>query len=114
MKRIQHCLQQSKELTMNANVYDEDRAPDRSQREGLGKTKQPKAPAKAGSAKGLVAALLLVSAIPLANGAFRLIQLAGGAEITPANARFFAAPLPVVLHTTTKCRPRARSGVSLS
>ena len=83
---------------MNANVYDEDRAPDGSQRDGLGKPKQPKAPAKAGSAKGLVAALLLLSAIPLANGAFRLIQLAGGAAITPANARFFASPLPVVLH----------------
>ncbi|HMO56440.1 MAG TPA: DUF2306 domain-containing protein, partial [Roseiflexaceae bacterium] len=34
----------------------------------------------------------------LAAGVFRLSQLAGGAEITPANARFFAAPLPVVLH----------------
>jgi uncharacterized membrane protein len=45
-----------------------------------------------------VAALLLLSAIPLAAGAFRLTQLAGGAEITPANARFFASPLPVLLH----------------
>jgi len=43
-------------------------------------------------------ALLLLSAIPLAAGAFRLVQLASGAEVTPANARFFAAPLPVVLH----------------
>ena len=83
---------------MNANVYDEDRFPDLPQRDGLGKSKQPKAPAKAGSAKGFVAALLLLSAIPLANGAFRLIQLAGGAAITPTNARFFAAPMPVVLH----------------
>jgi uncharacterized membrane protein len=98
MKRIQHCLHQSKELTMNANMYDEDRVPDLPQRDGLGKPKQSKAPARAGSAKGLVAALLLLSAIPLAAGAFRLMQLAGGAEITPANARFFASPLPVVLH----------------
>ena len=44
------------------------------------------------------AALILLSAIPLAAGAVRLDELAGGAEITPANARFFAAPLPVVLH----------------
>jgi uncharacterized membrane protein len=44
------------------------------------------------------AGLLLLSAIPLAAGAFRLNQLAGGAEITPANARFFAAPWPVVVH----------------
>jgi uncharacterized membrane protein len=98
MNRIQHCLHQSKELTMNANAYDEDRGPDLPQRDGLGKPKQPKAPAKADSAKGLVAALLLLSAIPLASGVFRLIQLAGGAAITPASARFFAAPMPVVLH----------------
>jgi hypothetical protein len=45
-----------------------------------------------------VAALLVLSAMPLAGGAFRLTQLAGGAGITPANARFFASPLPVVVH----------------
>jgi uncharacterized membrane protein YozB (DUF420 family) len=45
-----------------------------------------------------VTGLLLLSAFPLIAGAFRLSQLAGGAEITPANARFFAAPLPVVVH----------------
>ncbi|AJY77541.1 DUF2306 domain-containing protein [Paenibacillus beijingensis] len=44
------------------------------------------------------AALLVLSAVPLAAGAFRLTELAGGAEISPANARFFASPLPVVLH----------------
>ena len=85
---------------MNANVSDEGRAPDVPQRNEAGKPtpQKPKAPAKAGSAAWLVAALLLLSAIPLAAGAFRLTELAGGAEITPANARFFAAPLPVVLH----------------
>jgi uncharacterized membrane protein len=56
------------------------------------------APAKARSAWWLVAALFVLSAIPLAAGVFRLSQLAGGAETTPANARFVAAPLPVVLH----------------
>ena len=45
-----------------------------------------------------MAGLLLLSAIPLAAGVFRLTQLVGGADITPANARFFASPLPVVLH----------------
>ena len=59
---------------------------------------KPNAPAKAGSAKWVVTALILLSAIPLAGGARRLAQLAGGAAITPDNARFFAAPLPVVLH----------------
>lgn len=43
-------------------------------------------------------ALILLSIIPLTMGAFRLIELAEGAAITPANARFFASPLPVVLH----------------
>ena len=40
----------------------------------------------------------LLCAIPLAAGAVRLVTLAAGAEVTPENARFFAAPLPVVLH----------------
>ncbi|MEV7970783.1 DUF2306 domain-containing protein [Sphaerisporangium sp. NPDC088356] len=44
------------------------------------------------------AALILLNAIPMAFGAFRVAQLTGGAEVTPENARFFAAPLPVVLH----------------
>lgn len=44
------------------------------------------------------AGLLLLSAIPLLAGIYRLAELTGGAEITPANARFFASPLPVVLH----------------
>lgn len=51
-----------------------------------------------GSTTRLVAALLLLSVIPLAAGVVRLTSLAGGAEITPANARFFASPLPVVAH----------------
>lgn len=55
--------------------------------------------AKTGSAAWLVpAGLILLSAIPLIAGAFRLTQLAGGASITPENARFFASPLPVVVH----------------
>lgn len=46
----------------------------------------------------LIAALILLSIIPLIFGALRLIQLANGAEITPANARFFASPSPVIMH----------------
>jgi uncharacterized membrane protein len=85
---------------MNANVSDQGRVPDVPQRTvgGQPTPQKPKAPTKTGSAAWLVAALLLLSAIPLAAGAIRLTQLAGGAEITPANARFFASPLPVVLH----------------
>jgi len=44
------------------------------------------------------AALLLLGAMPVAAGIVRLVELASGAEITPANARFFASPLPVVVH----------------
>ena len=58
-----------------------------------------KAPVKAGSAAWLVpVALVVLCLIPIAGGVFRLTQLSGGAPITPANARFFASPLPVVLH----------------
>lgn len=42
--------------------------------------------------------LIVLSIVPALAGTIRLIQLGGGAEITPDNARFFAAPLPVVLH----------------
>lgn len=44
------------------------------------------------------AGLIALSFVPIAAGAFRIVQLGGDAEITPDNARFFAAPLPVVLH----------------
>src|SRR5688572_9447978 len=43
-------------------------------------------------------ALILLCAIPMVAGAVRLVSLANGAEVTPENARFFTAPLPVVLH----------------
>lgn len=44
------------------------------------------------------AALLVLSAVPVIAGAVRVTELTGGADITPANARFFAVLLPVVLH----------------
>jgi hypothetical protein len=43
-------------------------------------------------------ALLALGFVPMLAGTLRLVQLGVGAEITPANARFFAAPLPFVLH----------------
>jgi uncharacterized membrane protein len=42
--------------------------------------------------------LILLSLVPAAAGARRVIELVGGAPITTANARFVAAPVPVVLH----------------
>jgi hypothetical protein len=44
------------------------------------------------------AGLILLSTVPVIAGAVRIAELTGGAEITQANARFFASPLPVVLH----------------
>jgi uncharacterized membrane protein len=85
---------------MNANISDAGRGPAGPQRNKRGKPtpQKPGATAKAGAVPWVVAALILLSAIPLAGGAHRLSQLAGGTAITPANARFFASPLPVVLH----------------
>ena len=44
------------------------------------------------------AGLILLIAVPVAAGAARVAQLLGGAEITPENARFFAMPIPVLVH----------------
>ncbi len=86
---------------MKATVHVEGQAPDSPQSGKSGKAgpRNNRAPAHVGCAAWLaVAGLLLLSAIPLISGAFRLNQLGSGADITPANARFFASPLPVVLH----------------
>lgn len=42
--------------------------------------------------------LILLSLVPAVAGTARLAQLAGDAEVTAENARFFAQPIPVVLH----------------
>ncbi|MFL1430508.1 MULTISPECIES: DUF2306 domain-containing protein [unclassified Nocardiopsis] len=44
------------------------------------------------------ALLILLSAIPVIAGGARLGDLGGGGPVTPENARFFADPVPVVLH----------------
>ena len=44
------------------------------------------------------AGLIVLSLVPAVAGTARLAQLAGGAEVTQDNARFFASPVPVVLH----------------
>ena len=44
------------------------------------------------------AVLIALSIVPAVAGTVRLAELAGGGNVTPENARFFAAPLPVVLH----------------
>jgi hypothetical protein len=44
------------------------------------------------------AALIVLSLIPVAAGGVRVAELTGGAEVTSENARFFAMPVPVLLH----------------
>ena len=46
----------------------------------------------------IVGALIVLSVVPGVAGTVRLVELAHGATITTANARFFANPLPVLLH----------------
>ena len=43
-------------------------------------------------------ALIVLTAIPSLGGTIRLVGLAGGVAITPDDVRFFAVPLPVVIH----------------
>lgn len=42
--------------------------------------------------------LLVLSLIPLAAGALRLVQLAGGPEVIPADDRFAGVPVALVVH----------------
>lgn len=86
---------------MNAHIHDGGRTPARQPRVALGKPMpwQSGSPRRARRATWILpAALLLFGALPVAAGLVRLTQLFGGAAITPANARFFASPVPVVLH----------------
>ena len=47
---------------------------------------------------GVIAALLALTAVPVIAGAFRLAELGTGGPVTEENARFFADPVPVLLH----------------
>jgi uncharacterized membrane protein len=44
------------------------------------------------------ALLVLLSLVPAVAGTARLAELASHAKVTAANARFFAQPIPVILH----------------
>jgi uncharacterized membrane protein len=86
---------------MTENIFDEGRTPEVLHPNSPEKPapRETKAPARGRSGEWLViAGLLLLSFIPIASGAFRLNQLTNGAQVTPANARFFASPLPVIVH----------------
>jgi uncharacterized membrane protein len=49
----------------------------------------------------LPTALILFCLVPVLAGGARIGQLSTGAAITPDNARFFASPVPVVVHIVT-------------
>jgi uncharacterized membrane protein len=51
-----------------------------------------------GSSWRVPAALLVLSAIPVVAGSLRLLEIAGGAQLLPANPRIDAVPAPVVVH----------------
>ncbi len=42
--------------------------------------------------------LIVLSLVPVIAGAARITELAGGAEVTEANARFVESPAPVLIH----------------
>ena len=72
-------------------------------------SKEPNMKTRVGSSGWpMTAALLLLGATPLSAGAFRVSELADGAPITPAKARFFASPLPAALHRCRRCVHRLR------
>jgi hypothetical protein len=74
---------------METNFYNNSRS---------GVSQKTKSKTRKSKAVWLVLGLILLSAIPLIFGALRLNELTNGAEVTPANARYFESPLPVVLH----------------
>lgn len=43
-------------------------------------------------------ALVALGTVPVIAGSLRLVELSGGAEAIPSDARYDASPLPVVLH----------------
>jgi uncharacterized membrane protein len=86
---------------MKTNVYDDGRAAaaPRTSASANPPAQKTNVPARKTSRGWLLpAGLILLVVIPLTAGAFRLSELAHGAPITPANARFFASPIPVVVH----------------
>ena len=51
-----------------------------------------------GASRAVPGALVALSAIPVVAGTLRLVQLAGGPQVLPADPRFAGLALPLVLH----------------
>jgi len=59
----------------------------------------PRRPGARGRAGWWVpASLLVLAVIPVLGGAGRMVELLGGPEVLPADARFAASPVPLVVH----------------
>ena len=46
----------------------------------------------------IIAGLIALTLVPAIAGSVRLASMASGAAVTPENARFFASPVPVIVH----------------
>ena len=46
----------------------------------------------------IVAGLIALSLVPIVSGALRLGTLTAGGPVVPESARFFAAPVPIIIH----------------
>ena len=66
----------------------------------MSQTARPRASAASGGWLA-PAGLLLLGMLPVIAGALRLDQLSGMSDVMPANPRFAAVPLPVVVHIVT-------------
>ena len=51
-----------------------------------------------GSQRWVPAGLVALGTIPVVAGSLRLVELSGGAETMPPDARYTSSPVPVVLH----------------
>jgi uncharacterized membrane protein len=67
---------------------------------GLGSRPAPqrRSGAQVGSSWRVPVALLVLSVVPVVAGSLRLLEVAGGPQLLPANPRIDAAPAPVVVH----------------
>ncbi len=52
----------------------------------------------AGASRGVPAALVVLSLVPVIAGSLRVLEIAGGPHLLPANPRIDALPAPVVVH----------------
>ena len=65
---------------------------------GTRPARQHRSGAGAGSSWGVPAALVILSLVPVIAGSLRVLEIAGGPHLLPANPRIDAVPAPVVVH----------------